>query len=226
MGFFEEEDAWRKDRLGKFTASRIHSLMQKGRGEEYFGKDAKKSIRAVRGELITRKPASDLIGIKAVEWGHQYESEAIMAFEEWLGIQVKHFGGNRPKFFPDPENPMFAGGSPDGMDAEEKEFIIEVKCPQWDKHDLYHDLTSAEDLYEEEPFYYGQMQFNMYCTGTKRGYFVSYHPEPTIADIRLKVIEIPFDEKYISTLLERLRRAIEEINSGVWEEKFEKILAS
>lgn len=225
MGFYEEDDKWRQERLGKFTASKVNILMQKGKSD-YFGVAAKKYIRNVRGEIITREPSVELVGIKAIEWGHQYESEAIMAFEEWLGVQVRHFGGNSPKFFPHPKFPRLAGGSPDGMDLDEKEYAIEVKCPGWANHDLYLELPDAVALKIEEPDYYGQLQFNMHCSGVKKGYFISYHPNPTVPEIRLKVIEVSYDEQYMDVLNERLEKAIEMLNSGVWFELMIKIANS
>lgn len=224
MGFFEEEERWRQERLGKFTASKVGVLLQKGTKGKVFGETALKYIRSRRGEIINREPSAELVGIKAIEWGHKYEPEAIVAFGEWLGKEVKHFGGSDPKFFPHPKHPRFAGGSPDGMDLDEKEFAIEIKCPQWEQHDEYFEIKNAEELKENDTHakpYYSQLQFNMFCAGVKKGYFISYHPSPLIPEMRLRVIEVPYDEEHINLLNERLELAIEEINSGEWERLFE-----
>lgn len=226
---FAEEEKWRQDRLGKFTASRIGVLLQKGTKGKYFGETATKYIRSRRGEIITREPSVDLVGIKAIEWGHQYESEAIVAFGEWLGKEVRHYGGSDPKFFPHPKFPRFAGGSPDGMDIDEKVFVGEVKCPGWDQHDAYMEMNTAEEFKDSETYakpYYSQLQFNMHCCGVKQGYFISYHPNPTIAEVRLKVIEVPYDKEHVGLINERLEEAVLMLNSGVWEELFNKIAAA
>lgn len=221
MGFFEESDEWRRQRLGKFTASRINDLKPSGKNGAYFGVKGIKYIREVRGQIITQELPDELTGIRAIEWGHQYEPIAIQEFETKTGLHVEHFGNNNPKFFPHPIFKSFAGGSPDGI-AIDKSFIVEVKCPQWAAHDEYFELTDHCGLELCEPDYYAQIQFNMLCCNVKKGYFISYHPLPKFDKFKLKIIEIPYDSAYIDFITERLEKAIEILNSGIWEKLFKE----
>jgi len=221
MGFFDDNEEWKRQRLHKFTSSKINLLTHAGKKGEYFGVQAKKYIRQVRGEIITLEIPEEITGIRAMEWGHMYEGEAISDFIEQTGFHVEHFGNNNPKFFPHPIWPQFAGGSPDGM-AEDGSFIVEVKCPSWAVHDEYFELKDWQAFKDCEPDYYGQVQFNMRCAGVKNGYFISYHPLPKFDDFKRKIIPIPYDQAYLDNLEERLEKAIEMLNDGIWGPLFDK----
>jgi hypothetical protein len=205
---FEQTADWQLERLGKFTASEIHKLMQKGRAkDQYFGETAHTYIKGRLAEILTQEPCVQLDGLAAIEWGNSNEIDAVLTFEKHTGLTVDYFGKGNPKFFPYEKQPDWAGGSPDGLIGESG--VIEVKCPYNSTHHITHLLISTpQDLKKEKPDYYGQIQFNMLCTGRENGYFVSYDPRPLNHKIRTHILEIPFDKEYCDELEERIEEAV------------------
>lgn len=205
---FEQTAEWQSERLGKFTASEIHKLMQKGRAKDvYFGETAQSYIKERLAEIITQEPCVHLDGLAAIEHGNSYELEAATVFEREKDLKVEYFGKANPRFIPYPKAPEWAGGSPDGFIGEDG--VIEIKAPYNSAHHISHLLiTSPEDLKKEKPGYYGQIQFNLLCSGRTTGYFVSYDPRAVYHGYRLHVLEIPFDKDYCDELEERISEAI------------------
>lgn len=208
QSIFEQTSNWQLERLGKFTASEINRLMGKGRGkDEYFGKDALTYIKTKLAEIITQEPSTMLEGMAAIEWGNSNELDAVLSFEQAKKLKVEYFGKANPKFIPYEKHSDWAGGSPDGFASDES--VIEVKCPYNSTHHITHLLIStAEDLKKEKPEYYGQLQFNMLCSGKKNGWFISYDPRCLNYKLRLHVISVPFDQQYCDELEERISEAV------------------
>lgn len=204
---FDQTADWQLERMGKLTASEIWKLMQKGRKkEEYFGGTAQTYIKSRLAEIITQEPCVDLEGRNAIEHGNAYEMDAVLSFERIKGVKVEYYGKGNPKFFPYEKHPDYAGGSPDG---ETTDAVCEVKCPFNPTHHVTHlMIATPEDLKNEKPEYYGQIMFNMMCTGKKKGYFISYDPRPLNYKLRTHIIEIPYDEAYCQELEERIGEAV------------------
>lgn len=205
---FSAESAWMQQRLGKFTASQIGRLMPKGKGkDEPFSVDGNSYINEVLAEILTGESAESG-PFKQFEWGHANEFEAIQAIEESQGISIEYFGGGNPKFFP--FNPQ-SGGSPDGLTDE---LLIEVKCPY--RSAVFASFliaartqeSPATWLQKKFPIYYGQVQFNMLCTGRKNALLASYDPRPVDASKRLALLPVPLNTEYTDELQERLELAI------------------
>lgn len=207
QSIFEQTAEWQLERMGKFTASEIWKLMQKGRGKsDYFSQTANTYIKSKLAEIITQEPSVMLEGLAAIEHGNANELDAVLSFEQKTGKKVEYFGKANPKFVPYSPLPDWAGGSPDGLTDDD---VIEVKCPYNSTHHVSHLLLStAEDLKEEKPDYYGQIQFNMMCSGKKNGYFISYDPRTLSHKLRLHVIEVPYDKEYCDELAERIEEAV------------------
>lgn len=201
---FDQYNEWITERLGKFTASDIHKLMEKGRGGEYFGKGAKTYIRQKAAEILTQEPVNGgRLNISSLEWGSAHEHEAVQLFEQETEFTVEYFGGANPKFF---DYTNFSGGSPDGI--ANGTTVLEVKCPYNSGEHIEHLLlNSAEDLLEYYPEAYWQIQFNMLCTGCKNGYFISYDPRFAEEPLRLKYVYIEQNEEHALLLKERLAEA-------------------
>lgn len=198
---FDQFHEWEMERCGKLTASEIHKLLVKGKAE-YFGVSAKSYIRMKVAELLTLIPNNGgRVNIAALEWGNAHEYEAVKRFEKETGKQVEYYGGGNPKFFAYTE---FSGGSPDGITDDG---IIEVKCPMNSGEHIEHLLLNdAEDLKGYYPECYWQMIFNMICTGTSAGYFISYDDRFINEALQVKILRIelnPDDEM-------RLKEAIAE----------------
>lgn len=201
---FDQYNEWITDRLGKFTASDIWKLMEKGRGAEYFGKGAKTYIRQKAAEILTQEPVNGgRLNTAAMEWGSAHEHEAVQVFQEATGLMVAYFGGAEPKFF---DYTNFSGGSPDGLVGDNK--VAEIKCPYNSGEHVEHLLlSSGEDLKDYYPEAYWQILFNMLCTDSEGGYFISYDPRFAEEPLRLKVIEIEKDEADLLLLKERVTEA-------------------
>lgn len=205
---FEQMAEWQKQRLGKFTSSEIWKLMQKGRSKDsYFGETAQTYIKGRLAEILTQEPVNNLDGLAAIEWGNSNEIDAVMMFEKRMGLTVEYYGKGNPRFFPFSEHPEYAGGSPDGFVGEDG--VIEVKCPYNSTHHITHMMIGGDsDLRIEKPDYYGQLQFNMLCSGRPKGYFVSYDPRMLKYELRLHVIEVPLNDAYCTELVERLGESL------------------
>lgn len=206
------QQAWKGERLGKFTASEIGKLMTKGRAkDQYFGDTAMTYIESRAAEIITQEPVTDLEGMKAIEWGNNHEPEAALLFSEKFPDFI-YYGKENSKFFPYEPVKLWAGGSPDGL--IHRRAVVEFKCPENSTHHIkYWRMKRGPDLKEIKPIYYGQVQFNMMSTGVDLGYFVSYDPRPLEREVRMKILEVPYDKAYCKELDERLKRAVEELRT-------------
>jgi hypothetical protein len=203
------EKEWKSERLGKFSASEIGKLMVKGRSkDQYFGDGAITYIESRAAEIFNQLPVTDLDGMKAIEWGNTYEHEAAAAFAEHLKLGIEYYGKSNPKFYPYEPVKQWAGGSPDGI-VPRLRSVFEIKCPEVSTHHIkYWRIKEGADLKDVKPLYYGQLQFNMMCTGFKNGYFVSYDPRPLSREVKLKVLMVPYDAAYCKELDERLKKAV------------------
>lgn len=212
------QQQWKGERLGKFTASEIGKLMVKGRSkDQYFGEGAMTYIESRAAEILTQEPATDLEGMKAIEWGNAHEPEAAELFNEFMNGNFTYYGKNNSKFFPYEPVKMWAGGSPDGLVPHEA--VTEFKCPESSTQHIKHcRLKVGTDLKDIKPLYYAQVQFNMMSTDLPNGYFVSYDPRQLERNLRMKVLEVPFDKAYCKELDERLKRAVDELRKILFED--------
>jgi hypothetical protein len=200
----QRTDEWFKDRLGRFTASKIHLLYAVG-----------KSGKMTQGleTYILEKVVEEITGTwdetdaKAMAWGRKYEPKAISLFELYYDKVVIEapfikFGNH-------------SGGSPDGL-IEGEEACIEVKCPYNSTYHIKHsECDTPEKLLHLTKEYYCQLQWNIHVIEGAHGYFISY--DPRIHDAPLHVLEIPRDEDTIGFIQKGL-----EIASEVKEQKLEK----
>jgi hypothetical protein len=219
---------WKEDRLGKFTSSALNKIFKGGRRDmtkaeleeekknggkrktvdTLFGDGALSYIYAKIGETLTLE--TNEITTKAMEWGNEHEAGAVEMFARVTGFDVVHFGKANPVFFPYAEDPDHAGGSPDG-EIESEDAVVEIKCPfESSNHArVLHQIKKGSfSLKEYDEEYYGQVQANMFFTGRKKAYFVSY--DPRVLDIKYAVayVLVERDEEYIAELKTRLDEAI------------------
>lgn len=212
------EQQWKGERLGKFSASEIGKLMVKGRGkDQYFGDSAITYIESRAAEIFNQTPVTDLEGMKAIEWGNQHEGEAAALFSERMKGNFEYYGKSNPRFFPYKPVEKWAGGSPDGKVPNTS--VVEIKCPEVSTHHIkYWRMKCGEDLKDVKPLYYAQLQFNMMCTDLHHGYFVSYDPRPLSPEVRLKVLEVPYDKVYCTELDERLHKAVDQLREIIFQD--------
>lgn len=193
----ENHSEWQMERLGKFTSSRIGSLMTSGRGKDKFwGDTAMNYIYEKVAELMTGIPHYTP-ETRAMEWGNDHEEEAIIAYNEISDVKATHMGTTFVKF-----NDM-CGGSPDAFVGSVG--ILEVKCPYNSANHIKTYITGEIS----KPYMY-QCQGNMLFSGREWCDFVSYDPRMP-EEMRLKIIRIERDESICDAILERIEKATEEI---------------
>ena len=193
---------WFEARLGRITASRIGDVMAKLKS----GKPA-----ATRSNYVAEKVAEILTGevsesytSPAMAWGTETEPQARLAYELFLGKDVKEVG-----FIPHPDIEQ-AGASPDGLVGDEG--LIEIKCP----NTATHICTLRGGSIDRK--YLLQMQWQMACTGRKWCDFVSY--DPRLPDeLSLFVVRVQRTDEVIKEIESEVREIIEEINGIVKELK-------
>lgn len=207
--FNQENIAWLRKRLGRFTASEIHKLFVGGKKkDQLFGKGAETYIMTKAAELLTME-VKDEIDFKQGEWGKANERDAVLAMEALIEINGDHYGMFKPEFF---EHGKFAGCSPDWENQKEK-IGADVKCPYNSAEHVRNLLmNSAEDLKEERWEYYCQLQMSMLVRGWKQAYFFSYDPRVIEYQYNHKLLTVYPDSVWLEEFNKRLSGAIERLN--------------
>lgn len=120
----------------------------------------------------------------ALDYGIFHENLAKVDFCLKTGLEIKDAD------FVISEKYNWLGASPDGYVSDGK--LIEIKCP--------YSLKDGGDFktLEEQPYYYAQVQIQLYCTGYKEAYFYQWSP---FGD-SLEVVE--YNQKYIDDILPKL----------------------
>lgn len=210
----DEEQEWLKERLGKVTGSQLGKLVKKDRSGGYKlsdGKVASDLLYKIAWErfLVTESDGMNRLNVssQAMQHGNDYELDAIKAFEEQTGIEVKLGGYQFQKY-----NEFF-GGTPDGYIDDET--IIEIKAP-WNGGNHLKTLLTKE-IYNPEHFY--QVQGYMLITGAKKCIYCTYDPDLP-EGINLAIIEIERDEEVIEaikSIINECKNIIEDLINKVQE---------
>ena len=198
-----------EQRFGKFTASEIWKLLVGGRAkDDVFGETAKTYIKEKAVEILTQR-RKESFSSRATDWGNEYEYKAVQEYNRFYFVDVEYFGSTNPKFFTCPEFEQYAGGSPDFLAGAT---VGEIKCPYDSVNHLDNLLLRNVDEFKKlHKEYYTQIQFNIHCTGSEVGHFVSY--DWRFQDEKqLFILEIPKDKEHIELILDRLKIAIDNLN--------------
>lgn len=221
----QRTQSWYLARKGMITASEISVLMKNGKrpmtDEElanrlpkskvttvtipfsdatYTYLDEKVAERFMSNESYIHYLEECVRDAPAMRWGREYEAFAIDIYEQFSGNEVEAC-----EFI---KHDSISGGSPDGaINAEYKDMamisakkIIEVKCPYNPAvHFRYFKLQTPGELLELNEQYYAQMQKNMMCLNADSCDFISFDPRVN-ENVRLKVLEIPFNAGYCNEL--------------------------
>lgn len=226
---------WHDLRIGRFTASEQHRLMtpviverdmtpeelearpKKGTGSRTT-KVKYEDVHALSKGAITyvkQKVAEQLTGCwnpvntAATAWGEDHEPEARAFFEERTGLKVKD-----AFFIP---FSTIAGGTPDGR-IPEQNALVEFKCP-YESHNMieYLMLQSVQDLKEQYPEHYWQIQSNLTYAQAAKCYFVAYDPRMP-EHLKMKILEVfPVAEDQNAALIkvEQAHKLKEQIINGI-----------
>lgn len=215
---------WDLVRIGRFTSSEIHRLMEpskremteaelKARPKTGKGSSAKlvydySSLSDAARTYINEKVAEVLTGQAKSQgyafplvWGNEHEDEAAIAFVARTGLEIEKVG-----FFTYTDH---AGGSPDrfvGSDA-----ILEIKCPYESVNQIkYLMLTDQFDVRREYFPYWVQCQANMLFTDRSVCHFCTFDPRMKEDKHKLTHIEIKADAQFHDLIRNKIVRATKE----------------
>ena len=175
-------DAWKLERLGKATASRVADLIAKTKSG--WGASRANYAAQLIAERLTGVPQETYTNA-AMQWGTTTEPEAVAAYEFYRDVAVERVG-----FVPHPRIDM-AGCSPDGLVGNDG--LVECKCPLTKTH--IETLLSGRVPSDYTP----QIQFQLACTGRAWCDFVSFDPRMP-EEMRLFIGRVEREGKYIAEL--------------------------
>jgi len=194
-GVDDQEEQWRKERLGKVTGSQLGKLIVKDRKTNGYklstGKVASDLLYKIAWErfLITESEGLNRLNVssQAMSHGNDYELSAIQKFTEVTEIKVEP---TEYKFINKGE---FFGGTPDGFIGDDG--LIECKCP-WNGGNHLKTLLTGE-IYNDDHFY--QIQGYLFLTDREYCYYVTYDPDlPEGLNLSYNIIQR--DEEVISAI--------------------------
>lgn len=215
---------WDQIRIGRFTASELHRLMEPAKREmtEAELKARPKSGKGSTAKLIydheklsdaaltyiNEKVAEVLTGQAKQQgyafplvWGTEHEEEAAAAFALKTGFELEKVG-----FFPYTEH---AGGSPDRLVNEDA--ILEIKAPYESVNQVkYLMLTDQWDVRREYFAYWVQCQANMMFTDRNLCHFCTWDPRMKEAKHKLTHIEIKADTEFHDLIRKKIEQAVKE----------------
>lgn len=184
------KDEWRRNRLGKFTASLVGTLIGKESNIGKFTDGAITYIQNIAGEIITGKPWQKEFMTDATEWGNAHELEAIQWFSQMSGFSFFRNQDNSTHRLI--VNDEYSGCTPDALIIPNADklfskdgsrllaYPLEVKCPP--TFHVFIKLFSCDtpqQLKEENKTYYWQHICQiLFCNSYVRGgKFGVYHPD-------------------------------------------------
>ena len=190
-------DAWKQQRLGYVTASRVTDVMAKVKTGEA------KTREKYRYELVVQR----LTGVvpesytnDAMAWGTDNEPYARMKYEARTGNFVQLTGFHK--------HPTIAwvGASPDGL--VEEDGLIEIKCPNTDTHLRTLEANKAPSQY------IAQMQMQMWVMNRDWCDFVSYDPRLP-EELCYFTVRVLRDDEYIKNMESEVLAFLAEIETTI-----------
>lgn len=199
--------AWYQARVGCFTASEVNRLFkggtrpmtqtelkaEKANGgkrktvDTLFGVGAITYINEKVSEIINKKAKSTTV-TKPMQRGISLEAEAIDLFTHITGIKMQPSGLFKLN--------AFVAGTPDGHSGIRKvKAIAEVKCLNPENHSEICELETVAQLRAYDESFFAQCQMNMYVTGAKVAWFISYDNRPLGYDDNGELDESIYDEE-------------------------------
>lgn len=199
-------DDWMRNRLSKFTASRIHELM----GKKGLGEIGMNYIRTRVSEHLTQKSSEKYITTESAERGLALEPDAIREFikrheidprfaytqvmlqdmEEVDGILTDN------RFSATPDIIWILNENQAGMAWNV--IVGEVKCYEQLHFMQVVKIENPLQLKEEDPQLYWQLLFQMEVAETLEGYAVFFNPDFMVGaykEVHVRVIWKHTDDK-------------------------------
>lgn len=193
---------WFAARAGKVTASRINDVMASVKKGEAAGR------KNYRIQLVTERltgMVEETYQSADMLWGIEKEPDAREAYQFVTDNIVEQVG-----FIDHPEIKM-SGASPDGLILGGG--ILEIKCPKSSTHVEW----MADDKVPDK--HVNQMMWQMACTGSTWGDFVSYDPRMPVHK-QLFIKRLDFDEILSKKITDEVIKFIGEV-----EQLFSKLAA-
>lgn len=173
----QRSEEWFKQRKGRVTGSAVGAILNL-------------SPWAKRNDIM-RNMVRQAHGIDtftsnvATEYGTTMEPQAQAAYEIVTGNKVEE------AYFVTYAD--WLGASPDGYVMETG--LLEIKCPYGLRNDVQPEFKSIDD----QPYYYAQMQIQMYCTKREWCHFYQWNPYGSKLEVVVK------DEDWLSGALPILK---------------------
>lgn len=186
-------EEWQQLRCGVVTMSHAKELLTGGKG-----KTRQSYILDLVSERLSGKPVDSYSSLD-MQRGQFLEPYALSAFEAIHDVAVDRVG-----FITTDDGRI--GCSPDGLIGEDAG--IEVKCPNPRQHIRNIKSNGFDD-------YLAQVQGNMWITGRKRWYLVSFCPWFTAYPLCYEVITI--NDEIVNKIEESATRAAQEVDDLVAE---------
>jgi len=190
-------EAWKQERLGKVTASRVSDIIAK----------TKTGYSTSRANYMAQLIAERLTGVvqesyvnSAMQWGTETEPQARAAYTLETDNIVSEVG-----FISHPTIGM-TGASPDGTIGDDG--LIEIKCPGT----ATHIETLLGDAIDKK--YLTQMQWQMACTGREWCDFVSFDPRLPL-ELQIKIHRVNRDDVCIAELEKEVLAFLIEIENKI-----------
>ncbi len=197
------EREWLKKRLGKFTASNACKLATYPNKNELPAGAITYVMEKVCEIATDYEPEQGFLSAD-MQWGKDYELEAIECFSDKFNYDVKATGDNQ-QFLELPE--LRAGATPDGLIGDNT--LIEVKCPKSATHLTYLAVKNEQDLKQVKADYYWQIMMQFLVSGREKAYFISYDPRFKQEELKLHTAIIYPNQDDLSFLQQRLEMAHE-----------------
>ncbi len=203
LDYEQRSTKWFTARLGKVTGSRAKDMLTTLKN--------KKKEAAARRDLRAQLSLERITGIDCERsfqrptWmldGELLEAEALSQFEVATGLSVRRTG-----FIQHDE--LMAGCSLDG-DVNNFEAIVEAKVPKAATHLSYLRTGKVPAIYIP------QLTHNVWITGAKSAYFVSYGPEFP-ESLRLHIVEVPRKDLHLEEYEVLVRHFLAEVDAEVAE---------
>jgi putative phage-type endonuclease len=211
-------DAWRQDRCGHITASRIADVLTKPRKGQKESSVRKNYLAELLCERLTGKVREDGFQSWEMKRGTELEPFARSEYELKTSEFITNVG-----FIKHPKIER-AGASPDGLVG--KDGLIQIKCPKRATHLEW--LTNRIVPVEHRP----QMLWEMACTGRQWCDFVSYNPDfPDslqlfIARYKRDDLEVLEVENEVIRFDLEIQEAIRDLETPELEDKLKESLAA
>jgi len=192
IGKQQEPDEWHLSRLGKITGSTFGKLVKSDRKGGFVLSTSQTALTLIYKiaweRLMDQGRISEGLGrlninSQSIQHGNDYESEAILKYQELTGNKVNY----TQNFVQKDE---WIGGTPDAYTG--KDGLIEVKCP-WNGGNHLQSICEGI-IYNPEYLY--QIQGYLWITDRKWCDFVTYDPD-LIPELQINIIRVDRDEDMI-----------------------------